>query len=157
MRLTLLVLTASIVLSVGSLSAAELDSALATINRVGPKGAGTEAAATAWKRLAQSDASQIPALLAAIDDKNPLAANWIRSAVETIAERESDDLPADALGKFVTQTDNNPRARRLAYELLLRADPGARRNLGAAHPAAESYAQLARTANATQAPKTTLD
>ncbi len=82
MRLRLFfVLIASLVLSLGSLSAAKLDSALAKIQGVGPKGAGSEAAAAAWKQLAQADAAQIPTLLATIDDENALAANWIRSAV----------------------------------------------------------------------------
>jgi len=129
MRWWMVVGAATALLSLQSAWAGELDSALAAVERVGPKGAGAEAAASGWKKLAQADASQIPLLLAAIDEDNPLAANWIRSAVETIAQRESDDLPADALEQFVKQTDHNPRARRLAYELLLRVDPQAKSRL----------------------------
>ena len=110
-------------------SAGELDTALAKIDQVGPKGTGAAAAASAWETLAKADATDIPTLLAAIEEDKPLAANYIRSAIEAIADRQADQLPADRLEQFVTQTSNNPRARRLAYELLLRAQPQAEARL----------------------------
>jgi hypothetical protein len=116
-------------LSLQCLHAAEFDSALATIKQVGPQAKGAEAASAAWNELAQADAAQIPALLHAIDDGNPLAANYIRSAVEAIAQRQGSNLPVDGLMKFVASNENNPRARRFAYELLVRADPKAESQL----------------------------
>jgi hypothetical protein len=67
-------------------------------------------------------------LLAAIDDASPTAANWLRSAAEQI----SDDarvagrrMPADRLEAFIRDIRHAGTARRLAYELLVRVDPGA--------------------------------
>ena len=116
-------------LSSPALFAAGLDEALAKVNQVGPKGEGAAEAATAVQTLTQASAADLPTLLAAIDDENPLAANYIRSAIEAIAQREMNKLPADRLEQFITNTQNNQRARRLAYELLLRAEPKAEQRL----------------------------
>ena len=121
-------LIASVLLSPQA-SSAELETALAKIQAVGPQGAGAAEAATAWKTLSQSAASDLPTLLAAIDDEKPLAANYIRSAIEAIADREPDKLPVDRLEKFTLDTKNDPRARRLAYELLLSVEPKAESRL----------------------------
>ncbi len=98
---------------------------LKTLQAVGPKGAGNAEAAKAWEQLVRTDAAQLPAVLAALDGANPLAANWIRTAADTIAERtlrSGGKLPADKLERFVLDTGHNPRARRLAYEWLCRVD-----------------------------------
>jgi len=101
-----------------------LDSLLA----VGPNGAGSRQAAQAWEQLVKLDADQLPAVLAALDRSGPLAANWICTAADAIADRELREggkLPAAELEPFVLDTRHNPRARRLAYEWLLRVDPTA--------------------------------
>jgi hypothetical protein len=57
---------------------------------------------------------------------NPLAANWLAGAFETIADRalkQGGKLPADALEKFVRDTKQDAAARRLAYEWLRKVDP----------------------------------
>jgi len=98
---------------------------LTTILAVGKEGRGHREAATAWKKLAQADAAALPAVLAALDDANPLAANWLRCAAETIADRHlsrGQKLPADELEKFLLDVRHNPRVRRLALELLTKAD-----------------------------------
>jgi len=56
-----------------------------------------------------------------MDGANPLAANWLRAAVDTIAAREK-KLPIDALQKFLADQSHTPRARRLAFELIRAAD-----------------------------------
>src|SRR5262249_44108736 len=67
-------------------------------------------------------------ILAALDDASPLAANYLRSAFETIADRSlasGKQLPAPKLEAFVRDTRHKGSARRLAYELLARLDPTA--------------------------------
>lgn len=100
-----------------------------TIRSVGPEGENHRQAMDAWQRLVHADAAQIPTILAGFGD-DPLSTNWLRSAVETIAERESArSLPLDRLAQFIQDASHAPRARRLAFELLLDADPAAARQL----------------------------
>lgn len=123
--------TPAVVLGVTCLSmslalAAEFDANVKTILNVGPEGKGNVEATAAWKELAQSPIQELPRLLAAFDTANPLAANWLRSAAESIVTREvqkSGKLPQAELEKFIGQTEHNPRARRMAYEWVLRQDP----------------------------------
>ena len=92
---------------------------------VGPEGKGHREAQAAWRTVSTAPAGSLPELLAALDKASPLAANWIRSAVETIADK----VPADEqkpvaaqLEKFVTEVSHVPTARRLAYDILVRFD-----------------------------------
>jgi hypothetical protein len=106
----------------------EVEPLLKTLKAVGPMGKGHREAAAAWQQLSQAEAAQLTAVLAGLNDANPLAANWIRSAAETIAQRQSQNgrtLPLQELERFVLQTSNAPQARRLAYEWLARADKAA--------------------------------
>jgi hypothetical protein len=106
--------------------------ALAAIKNVGPQGQGTAAAQVAWKRLSKEPPSVLPEVLAAMDGANDYSLNWLRSAVDTIAGAADARLPLRELNRFLENTAHHPRARRLAYELILRADPdGARRMLAA--------------------------
>lgn len=107
------------------ISGAELSETLKTIKSVGPEGKGNAQAAAAWKQLAAGRAASIPTILLALDDANPLAANYLRNAVETIAQRELQQggkLPATELEAFLKETRHEPRARRLAFDLLARTD-----------------------------------
>jgi hypothetical protein len=107
---------------------AELEPLLETLLAVGPKGAGNREAAEAWRQLARADASKLPTVLAALDEAEPLSANWVRCAVDAIAERAlrgGGKLPVERLEQFVRDRGHAPRARRLAYEWLVRADPSA--------------------------------
>lgn len=100
-----------------------------TINAVGPKGAGHPAAIAASRQLVQADAAQIPQILAGMDGANRLSANWLRAAVEAIAQRELDRggrLPQAALEAFLADSTHLPQARSLAYDLILRVDPAAK-------------------------------
>lgn len=108
--------------------AVELQPLLKTLLEVGPKGAGNAQASQAWGQLARADAAQLPAMLAALDDAEPLAANWIRAAVDAVAERQvraGGKLPQAELERFLLDTNHAPRARRLAYEWVARVDPTA--------------------------------
>ncbi len=106
-------------------SGVEVQPLLKTLQAVGPQGVGHREAAGAWRKLADTDISQLTTVLAGIDGANPLAANWIRSAAETIAQRQTQSgrpLPVADLERFVLQTSHAPQARRLAFEWLSRAD-----------------------------------
>ena len=105
---------------------ADFKSDLAAIRQVGGEGKGNAAAGAAWQSLAKGGAQTLVPLLAAMDDANDFAANYLRSAVDAIADRElaaKRALPQADLEKFLADTKHNPRARRLAYELITRIAP----------------------------------
>jgi len=106
----------------------ELGRQLHTIRSVAAEGDGNKEAGLAWRELVKNRAGALPEILAAFDEANPLAVNYLRSAVETISQRELDKgvkLPVADLEKFIGDTNHDPRARRLAYELLAGVDPTA--------------------------------
>ncbi len=100
-----------------------------TLKEVEREGKGNRAATRAWAEItARCGAEQLPTLLAAMDGAGPLAANWLRAAVDTIAERQIQQkrsLPLVELEKFLQQKQHDQRARRLAYEWIARGDPSA--------------------------------
>jgi hypothetical protein len=110
----------------------EVAEALTTLKAVGREGAGNEAAGPAWKRLvAQGGAALLPTLIA-FDSASPTAANWLRSAVDAIIEAEqaaNRKLPADQLEAFVLDTQRNPAARRIAFEILTAEVPAKKNEL----------------------------
>ena len=84
------------------------------INAVGPHGAGHREAMAAWAKLSQVEAARLPEVLAGMDGANRLSVNWLRGAVETIAQRQLDrgaPLPIAALEAFLTDTSHAPLAR----------------------------------------------
>ncbi len=111
---------------------AQIESGLATVRKVGPKGAGHKEALAAVKMLGTAPAAELPAILAAMDGADLLVANWLRGVVETVAQRELDGggkLPVAALEQFLSQTTHSPRGRRLAYELIAKVDAQAESRL----------------------------
>lgn len=133
MRLTFMVLLVLALTTLGIASAAEKESdlapALAKLRAVGPKGAGHKEAGAAWKVVAQSPPQKLPDVLAAFDGANPLAENWLRSAVEAITDKHADKLPLEPLEVFLKDAKHSPRARRVAYELILSKEPNASQRL----------------------------
>lgn len=120
-----LVLPGLLLGNIASAAAPDVAYLLKEIKAVGPEAAGHPAATKAWKTLSLARASQLPTLLAGLDDANPLAANWIRSAIEAVAERElkaGGKLPQKDLELFILDTKHSPKARRLAFEWLTRVD-----------------------------------
>jgi hypothetical protein len=104
------------------------DDPLMRIRAVGREGAGNSEAAAAWKEISRRGPETIVEVLAAMDGATPAAANWLRAAVDAIAERavsRGDTLPAARLESFVQETTHAPAARRAAYEWLLKVDPKA--------------------------------
>ena len=113
---------AAAVFAVAAPGRADEAAAFAAIRGVGREGAGNEAAAAAWRELTRADASRITAILAAMDGANPLAANWLSTAVDAVASRAA-TLPLDDLRGFLADTRHDPHARRLAFELIRDRDP----------------------------------
>lgn len=112
--------------------AAESKELIGRIKAVGAEGAGNADAAKAWKELVQQGPSVLIDTLAALDDANPTTANWLRAAVDAIAERElkaSKALPQDKLEAFVRETKHSGQARRLAFDWLVRVDKTATQRL----------------------------
>lgn len=113
-------------------TAAELAGPLALLRAVGPHGQGHREATAAWSVVAAADAAALPQVLAALDGANPISANWIRAAADAVAERalvRGGALPAKELEALAVDRRHDSRARRLAYEWLLRADPAAQQRL----------------------------
>lgn len=118
--------------SAPALFADEVSDAIAAIRRVGPQGEGHREASIAWNTLAQADAERLPEILAGLNETGPLAANWLRPAFETIAQRELDaggQLPLDALEAFLADQQNDPHARRLSFEWIVQLRPSRREPL----------------------------
>lgn len=114
--------------SVGICSAATFDDNVKAIRSVGSEGKGHPAAIAAVKELSQGSPETLVPLLKAFDDASPLALNWLRGAVDSVADRQlksAGKLPVDKLEAFIVDTDRNAAARRLAYEWLIKVDPAA--------------------------------
>lgn len=110
----------------------ETTRALNAIKSVSREGKGNDDAGPAWKTLVSKGEAALLPTLAAIDDSNLTAANWLRTAVESIAESEKASgrkLPIKELEAFVTTQSNAAAARALAYELLVSQDPTAKARL----------------------------
>ena len=103
----------------------DLSKAISQVTAVKNGGYGHEQAIAGWKVLGAAGVEQVPTILAAIQADKPLAANWLRSAVDQILERHAAtgrDLPKDTLERIVFDQSYAPRARRMAYEWLLTID-----------------------------------
>jgi hypothetical protein len=110
----------------------ETTRALTTLKAVTKEGKGNEDAGPAWKTLVSKGAPALLPTLEAFDENNPTATNWLRTAVDAIAEKEKDakrPLPVKELEAFVTDTKRAPSARRVAYELLVSQDATAKDRL----------------------------
>jgi hypothetical protein len=105
--------------------AAPLDPHLAAIRAVDREGAGNGPAAAAWKEIAKADPSALPDILRGMNGANPLAENWLRAAVTTVADQAiaAKTLPVAALQAFLMDTKNSPGPRVVAFDLIQRADP----------------------------------
>jgi hypothetical protein len=100
---------------------------LARIAAVGPRSAGSAAAQAASQALTAQGTDVLPRLLTAMETENPVAANWYRSAYESIVERElekkSPQFPVGELHAFVVDPRHQGRVRRLVLGLCDRLDP----------------------------------
>jgi hypothetical protein len=111
--------------SLSALHAADTSDLLAQIQAVGREGKGNAAASKAVRELIREGPGALLPALAALDDASPVAANWLRSAVDSIADgalREG-KLSAADLEAFVRDTKHAGHGRRLAFEWLARVEP----------------------------------
>lgn len=102
---------------------------LQALQQVGAEGQGHAEAIAAWPVVVRASADQLPVILASMRDENRLAVNWVRSAVDAIAQRTLDagqSLPEKELDAYIAERTHSARSRRLAYEWLIRANPEAR-------------------------------
>jgi len=109
-------------------AAGDFDKPLRVIRDVAAEGRGSQEAQAALLELAAARAEALPEILAALDGANPLALNYLRGAIESLAQRELSagrKLPAADLEKFILDTKHDPRGRRLAFELLAEVDKSA--------------------------------
>lgn len=113
------------VLVVTSTASAGLPEALLAIRGVQEEGQGNERASKAWKQVAQADPSEIPQILSAMDGANPLVQNWLRAAVDAVAQRQPKGLSVEDLAAFVGDRRHSDAARETAFRLLGDADPKA--------------------------------
>ena len=98
-----------------------LQQALGALREVGPEGKGNEAASAAWPKVAAAKADSLTAILHSMKGANLLAKNWIQSAVLSIAERiqaGTESFPKEE----ISQLENDPQARAVAYEILAKSD-----------------------------------
>jgi hypothetical protein len=112
-------------LNAAALSPKELQQSIRAIKSVGAEGKGNLQAGQAWQKLSQAQGKEIVTILKAMDGSSSLAANWLRGAVHSIADRELNAgraLPIADLEKYLKQTEHNPRARRFAFDLIARTD-----------------------------------
>ncbi len=84
---------------------------------------GSEDLQAAWQAVSKWPASRLPEVLAAADDANPVALNWLRSAIDGMLEQPECELPIMELKIIVQDPQRKYASRRIAWELLDSADP----------------------------------
>ena len=94
------------------------------IQSIGREGSGSKEARRAIARLSTLPPNQIPALLDAFPNADPIARNVLRGVIESIADQKTNSLPMAELVDYIKHPQqHDPFARGLAFELLQRADP----------------------------------
>ncbi len=114
----------ALILAAPATMAADLSTPIHAIKSIEKDGKGQTEAIAAVRVLEKADPKDLPAILTAMNDANPIALNWLRSAFETIASRDRTKLPQQELLEFLNNRDNLSQARRLAYDTLKSVDPG---------------------------------
>jgi hypothetical protein len=92
------------------------------------QGRGTAEGRAAWLRVANAGPEALPNVLKAMDTSDTVAANWLRTAFDTIVDRELKSggtrIDTDSLLAVVKNVKYQGRVRRLALELVDRLKPG---------------------------------
>jgi hypothetical protein len=92
------------------------------------QGRGSTAGRAAWDRIVGGGPGLLPALLKAMDTSDIVAANWLRTAFDQIADKEikagGKGIDADGLLRFAKDEKRKGRARRLALDLVEKLRPG---------------------------------
>jgi hypothetical protein len=106
----------------------DLAASLEKIRAVGAQGEGHAEAAEAWRQVVARGPDALLPLLAAFDGAGPRAENWLRAALDAVAEDASarkTPLDPKALETFVLDLRRSGSGRHAAYEWLVRLDPAA--------------------------------
>ena len=106
----------------------QADQWIETIRMVGKEGQGNAEAKEAMQQLMGQSVDAVVPILKGMQGSSPLVKNWLRSAVETIVDRSSQDsiqLPLMPLTDFLLDESNDARARAMAFELIEQHDPHA--------------------------------
>lgn len=95
---------------------------------VAKQGQGTADGRAAWDRLAKAPPEALPALLQAMNTRDTVASNWLRTAFDRIVDREmkagGKAIDSAKVLAFVTNPKNDGRARRLALDVIEQLKPG---------------------------------
>ncbi|MGF1577847.1 MAG: hypothetical protein ACFCD0_00630 [Gemmataceae bacterium] len=113
-------------------TAQEVKPIVKKIEAIGKDGKGLVPAQKAWKKLSQMGPESLTEILGAIGNDNIIVANYLNSAVETIASRtlsQGQKLPTKALEEFVTNTKNNRKGRSIAFQWLVKVKPSTKARL----------------------------
>jgi len=122
----------ALLLIASPLLASEAEQLTQKINAISEEANGYPAAVQAVTALSQLDAEAIPEVLAAMKQDRPVAANWLRGAVEAIADKArqaGQPIANEALIEFIESDQHAPKARSVAYHLLKEQDEAAAQKL----------------------------
>lgn len=125
----MLALTVAVPFSQAWIDGEDLSRDATLLARAGCQGQDDAQARQAWKRLVNAGPGALPAVLTALRDANPIGANWLLTAAEAIVARElaaGGNPPRRLLEDFLHNRSNPGRARRVAFEWLIRMDPASR-------------------------------
>jgi hypothetical protein len=103
-----------------------LDDSIARLATVEREGRGNEAAQSAWKDVVEAGPGALPAVLRVMGRGSAVADNWLRLAADAIldrAQRSGKALPVSDIEAFLKDDAQPAPGRRLAFDLLQRADP----------------------------------
>ncbi|QDU76099.1 Glycosyl hydrolases family 2, sugar binding domain [Bremerella volcania] len=122
----------AVVLSATPLVAGEAAELTQKINAISEEALGYPEAVKAVTKLSQMNADAIPEVLAAMKQDRPVAANWLRGAVEAIADKarqEGTPIANETLIEFIETKTHAPKSRSVAYHLLKQQDEEAAKKL----------------------------
>lgn len=111
-----------LVLDAQNSMAADISAPIKAIKAINKDAQGQAEAIAAVRILEKADPADLPVILASMNDANPIALNWLRSAYETVASHAGDKLPQPELLNFLNNRENLAQARRLAYDTLKSVD-----------------------------------
>ena len=103
---------------------ADIANSIAALRGTGPGGKGNAQAASAWRELVGHGPAALVPALGALDDEDPVSANWLRPALDAIVEKSGTDrIPARELELFLEDRKGGRMARACALELIRKKDP----------------------------------
>lgn len=122
----------ALLLCVSPLVAGEATELINKINAISSEALGYPEAVKAVTALSQMNADAIPEVLAAMKQDRPVAANWLRGAVEAMADKARQagkPIANDTLIAFIESPAHSPKSRSVAYNLLKQQDEEAAQKL----------------------------